>query len=77
MAGPCGVLAAMSPIRNSLAPSPVRRGRAPRRARRAGAATVEPVFYDGNPTCADLGYAHEIKFDPPSRLAHATASPST
>jgi hypothetical protein len=31
----------------------------------AGAATVDPVWYDDNPTCADLGYAHEIKFDPP------------
>jgi hypothetical protein len=32
----------------------------------AGAATVEPVYHANNPTCADLGYAHEIKFDPPS-----------
>jgi hypothetical protein len=32
----------------------------------AGAATVNPVWYDDNPTCADFGYGHEIKFDPPS-----------
>jgi len=32
----------------------------------ASAASVEPVLQLGNPTCADLGYGHEIKFDPPS-----------
>jgi hypothetical protein len=32
----------------------------------ASAASVEPVFHDGNPTCADLGYGHELKFDPPN-----------
>jgi hypothetical protein len=32
----------------------------------AGAATVEPVYHAGNPTCADLGYSHGVKFDPPS-----------
>jgi hypothetical protein len=32
----------------------------------ASAASVEPVFVDGNPTCADLGYGHGLKFDPPS-----------
>ena len=32
----------------------------------ASAASVPPVFVDGNPTCADLGYAHGMKFDPPS-----------
>lgn len=32
----------------------------------ASAASVAPVFVDGNPTCADLGYAHGIKFDPPN-----------
>lgn len=32
----------------------------------AGAATVAPVFHDGNPTCADIGYGHGVKFDPPA-----------
>jgi hypothetical protein len=32
----------------------------------ASAASVEPVFHDGNPTCADLGYNHGLKFDPPA-----------
>ena len=32
----------------------------------AGAATVQPALHEGNPNCADLGYGHEIKFDPPS-----------
>jgi hypothetical protein len=32
----------------------------------ASAASVAPAFVDGNPTCADLGYAHGIKFDPPN-----------
>lgn len=32
----------------------------------ASAATVAPVFHDGNPTCADLGYNHGVKFDPPA-----------
>ena len=31
----------------------------------ASAASVEPAYHAGNPTCADLGYAHELKFDPP------------
>ena len=31
----------------------------------ASAADVEPVAHAGNPSCADLGYGHEIKFDPP------------
>ena len=32
----------------------------------ASAASVEPVYHAGNPTCADLGYSHGLKFDPPS-----------
>ena len=32
----------------------------------AGATTVDPVDYPGNPSCLDLGYDHELKFDPPS-----------
>ena len=32
----------------------------------ASAATVPPVLHEGNPGCAELGYNHEIKFDPPS-----------
>jgi hypothetical protein len=32
----------------------------------AQAASVDPTFMDGNPSCADLGYPHEIKFDPPA-----------
>jgi hypothetical protein len=32
----------------------------------ASAATVAPVFHDGNPTCADVGYNHGLKFDPPA-----------
>src|SRR5215203_4375206 len=32
----------------------------------ASAASVEPVYHEGNPNCMDLGYGHEIKFDPPS-----------
>ncbi len=32
----------------------------------ASAASVEPSFHAGNPTCMDLGYNHELKFDPPS-----------
>jgi hypothetical protein len=32
----------------------------------AGAATVDPVYHAGNPTCADIGYAHGMKFDAPS-----------
>jgi hypothetical protein len=32
----------------------------------ASAASVEPSYHEGNPTCMDLGYAHELKFDPPS-----------
>ena len=31
------------------------------------AAAVEPIFVDGNPSCADLGYGDsEVKFDPPN-----------
>ena len=25
-----------------------------------------PVFYQGNPDCKDLGFAYELKFDPPN-----------
>ena len=32
----------------------------------ASAASVEPSHHEGNPTCLDLGYSHELKFDPPS-----------
>jgi hypothetical protein len=32
----------------------------------ASATTVEPVSHPGNPSCLDLGYEHELKFDPPS-----------
>ena len=32
----------------------------------AQAADVTPALVDGNPSCADLGYPHEIKFDPPA-----------
>jgi hypothetical protein len=32
----------------------------------SGAASVAPVFVDGNPTCADRGYAHEFKVEPPA-----------
>jgi hypothetical protein len=32
----------------------------------AQAASVDPALIDGNPSCADLGYPHEIKFDPPA-----------
>jgi len=31
----------------------------------AQAASVDPALVDGNPSCADLGYPHELKFDPP------------
>src|SRR5215208_3184722 len=31
----------------------------------ASATTVEPAYHPGNPSCMDLGYAHELKFDPP------------
>ena len=35
-------------------------------------------YTTGNPSCLDLGYAHELKFDPPSAGSKAaTASPST
>ncbi len=30
------------------------------------AASVLPVVYPGNPTCAELGYAYEMKIDPPT-----------
>jgi len=32
----------------------------------ATGASVAPVHVDGNPTCADLGYAHGFKVDPPN-----------
>jgi hypothetical protein len=32
----------------------------------ASATTVEPAYHPGNPSCLDLGYDHELKFDPPS-----------
>jgi hypothetical protein len=32
----------------------------------ASATSVAPVSYAGNPSCADLGYTHELKFDPPA-----------
>jgi hypothetical protein len=32
----------------------------------AQATSVDPALIDGNPSCADLGYPHEIKFDPPA-----------
>ena len=32
----------------------------------AQAASVDPTLVGGNPSCADLGYPHEIKFDPPA-----------
>jgi hypothetical protein len=32
----------------------------------ASAASVEPAFHAGNPSCIDLGYGRELKFDPPS-----------
>jgi hypothetical protein len=32
----------------------------------ASATTVEPVYHPGNPSCYDLGYDHELKFDPPT-----------
>ena len=32
----------------------------------ANAADVAPVFVAGNPTCLDLGYNHQLKFDPPA-----------
>jgi len=30
------------------------------------AQAAAPVLVDGNPSCADLGYPHELKFDPPA-----------
>ncbi|MBU0757155.1 MAG: hypothetical protein KKF44_03765 [Nanoarchaeota archaeon] len=30
------------------------------------AASVTPVYESGNPTCSDLGFTHETKFDPPN-----------
>jgi hypothetical protein len=38
----------------------------------ASAASVAPVFVDGNPTCADLGYGHGMKFDPPNAGSQST-----
>ena len=32
----------------------------------ASAASVVPSHHEGNPNCLDLGYSHELKFDPPS-----------
>jgi hypothetical protein len=32
----------------------------------AQAASTDPTYMDGNPSCATLGYPHEIKFDPPN-----------
>jgi hypothetical protein len=32
----------------------------------AQAASADPMLVDGNPSCADLGYPHELKFDPPA-----------
>src|SRR5215218_2806804 len=32
----------------------------------ASATTGEPVYHPGNPSCYDLGYDHELKFDPPT-----------
>jgi hypothetical protein len=32
----------------------------------ANAADVAPVSIPGNPTCLELGYTHELKFDPPA-----------
>jgi hypothetical protein len=32
----------------------------------ASAASVEPVLHEGNPSCSALGYAHGLKFDPPT-----------
>ena len=32
----------------------------------ASAASVVPSLHEGNPNCLDLGYSHELKFDPPS-----------
>ena len=32
----------------------------------ASAASVVPSLHEGNPSCMDLGYNHELKFDPPS-----------
>jgi len=34
--------------------------------RPAAAASVEPIFVEGNPTCQSLGYAYEYKVDPPA-----------
>ncbi|HEX5615137.1 MAG TPA: hypothetical protein VFZ83_08275 [Acidimicrobiia bacterium] len=32
----------------------------------AGSTTIEPQLVEGNPSCADLGYAHELKIENPS-----------
>src|SRR5829696_5836143 len=32
----------------------------------ADAADVEPVLVPENPSCLELGYSHELKFDPPA-----------
>ena len=32
----------------------------------ASAATVDPAHHEGNPSCSALGYAHGLKFDPPT-----------
>ena len=32
----------------------------------ASAATVDPAHREGNPSCSALGYAHGLKFDPPT-----------
>jgi hypothetical protein len=37
------------------------------------AASVTPALVDGNPSCADLGYPHEIKFDPPTAGSRSAA----
>src|SRR5215213_6445538 len=31
----------------------------------AGATSVTPVYYEGNPSCADLGYDFGLKVEPP------------
>ena len=37
----------------------------------AGATTVDPQSLPGNPSCFDLGYDHELKFDPPTAGSRA------
>lgn len=46
-------------------------GPPPSFATEAGGPDVTPDAVPGNPTCADLGYAHEVKVDPPTLLGTA------